>query len=165
MQHYAHYSIKCILSYLILLPIKWPSLQCIRRVRFHSTKRIDLTEIWSKFLGSFQINRQSIAARFKMKIFQSTKKFLESVGITAESRPLNMRNLIVLVVFAIMMILIWGFLFFRASNFKEYTESIYMSSVTLAIFSTFTFVIWKKSNVFQFIDCWERIAATSKFKL
>lgn len=147
------------------MPIKWRSLQCIRRVRFHSAKRIDPTEVWSKFLGSFQINPRSIATRFKMKIFQSTKKFLETVGITAESRPFNMRNLIVLGIFAISTILVWGFLFLRASNFKEYTESIYMSSVILAIFATFIFVIWRKSNIFQFIDCWERIAATSKFKL
>lgn len=98
-----------------------------------------------------------------MKIFQSTKKYLAIVGIVAQSRrPFNMRTLATLSGFAIMIILICTFLFCEANSFKDYTESIYMSSVSIAIFSTFSFVIWKRENIFQFIDCWEKIAEASK---
>lgn len=97
-----------------------------------------------------------------MKIFESTVKFLETVGITSQSHALNVRTLSTIATFGTMVTLICAFLFFEASSFKEYTESIYMSSVTIAILVTFVFVIWKRENIFQFIDCWEKIAATSK---
>lgn len=97
-----------------------------------------------------------------MKIFQSTLEFLAFIGITAESRPFNVRNLLVLLTFGTMVTLICTFLLREASTFKDYTDSIYMSSVTIAITTTFLSLIWKKENVFQFIDFWEEIAKTSK---
>lgn len=99
-----------------------------------------------------------------MKIFQSTIHFLETLGITSQTRPINVRSLVTILAFGTMTILICAS-FWEANNFKEYTESIYMSSVTIVIFVTFLFVIWKKENVFEFIDCWEKIAETSKFYL
>lgn len=101
--------------------------------------------------------------KLKMKIFQSTVKFLESLGITLQSRSLNVRSSITIILLGTMTSLICAFLFCEASNFKEYTESIYMSSVTIAIFTTYLFVIWKREHLFQFIDCWEEIAVTSAY--
>lgn len=103
-----------------------------------------------------------------MKIFQPTEKFLESVGITLQSRSLNVRSSSVIMAFIVMLTLVCAFLFCEASNFREYTESIYISSVTIAAFLTYVSVIWKKESIFQFNDCFEEIVETSKclqFKL
>lgn len=97
-----------------------------------------------------------------MKIFQSTKKFFVDVGIAPDDRYFNVRSSLTLLVFVIMATLICSFLFFEASNFKEYTESIYITSVTIAIVSTYLMVIWKKEYIYLFIDYWEKIAAASK---
>lgn len=97
-----------------------------------------------------------------MKIFQSTKQFLANVGIAPDSRPFNLRNSLTLLVFGITVILVSSFLFCEANTFKEYTESIYMTSVSWAIFITFLSVIWKKEYIFLFTDQWEKIAETSK---
>lgn len=99
----------------------------------------------------------------KMKIFESIIKYFAAIGITAQSRPFNMQNLLTFVVFAIMMVVVGEFLFFEASSFREYTESIYISSIIFTIFVTFLFIIWKRENIFQFIDCFEKIAETSKY--
>lgn len=97
-----------------------------------------------------------------MKIFQSTIKFLAFLGITSDGNPLNVKSLLALLSFGIIVGLISSFLFFEADNFKSYTESIYFTSVVLAIFLTYTFVIWKKDNVFWFVNHWERMAVESK---
>lgn len=99
----------------------------------------------------------------ELKIFQPALKFLATHGITPQNHPFNWRNLLILVVFVIGLILICSFLFVVASTFKEYTESIYVSSVGILIFSMYLNVIWNKANIFQFIDCWEKIADKSKF--
>lgn len=114
--------------------------------------------VWSFLFFSNQSNS------IEMKIFQSTVEFLAIVGITPQSRSFNIRSLLALMAFAIIVILVCAFLFCEASNFKEYTESIYISSVSIAIFSTYSFVIWKKDNIFLFIDCWESIAVTSEYQ-
>lgn len=98
-----------------------------------------------------------------MKIFQSTVEFLAILGITAQSRPINFRTFSALMAFAVIVILVGAFLFCEASNFKEYTDSIYTSSVSIAIFLTNSLVIWKKDYIFLFIDCWENIAVTSEY--
>lgn len=99
-----------------------------------------------------------------MKICQSTLKFFGLLGITAQSHAFNMRNLLTILVFGIMLFIVGEFLFCEASGFKEYTESIYISSIILAIFVTFIFVIWNKENIFLFIDCFEKTAETSKYQ-
>lgn len=97
-----------------------------------------------------------------MKIFPSTVNFLAVLGITAQSRPFNVRILITLTILGTLVTLMCAFFFFESKSFKDYTESIYMSSVTIALFLTYSFVVWKKENIFQFIDCWEKIAESSK---
>ena len=97
-----------------------------------------------------------------MKIFQSTVKFLTAVGITQKSRPLNARSFMALTAIGITVILICAFFFLEAKTFKEYTDSIYMCSVTIALFSTFSFAIWKKENIFLFIEGWEKIVEKSE---
>lgn len=97
-----------------------------------------------------------------MKIFESTVKFLESVGITLKSRPFNLRSSLSAMVFAVTVMLACVFLFREASGFKQYTESIYVSSVAVAAFLTFLSVVWKKENIFQFNECWVKIVITSE---
>lgn len=65
-------------------------------------------------------------------------------------------------IFSVIAILCCGFFFREANTFKEYTESIYISSVSLTLLSTNAFVIWKMENIFFFIDTWEEIVAKSK---
>lgn len=99
----------------------------------------------------------------ELKIFQSTLKFLAILGITPQSRAFNLRNLMIILITCIMIIIMFAYLFFEASTFKEYTESIYMCSVGLAITFSFLSIIWKKVHIFQFVDKWEKVAETSMF--
>lgn len=97
-----------------------------------------------------------------MKIFQSTMKFLAVLGLTAESRPFNMRNLLSLIVFEVLVLSCLAFLFFEAKTFRDYTESIYFSSTAILMFLISLTFIWKKDNIFKFIDKWQEISEASE---
>lgn len=98
----------------------------------------------------------------KMKIFQTTLKFFEYLGIDSQSRRFNERNLLNISVFGIMVILCCAYLFCEADNLKDYTESIYISSATITALLSFLVFIWRKENIFKFINSWEEVTEKSK---
>lgn len=102
------------------------------------------------------------AKPIKMKIFQSSIEYLATVGVTAQRRALNVQSLFALAVLATIVILVCGFLLCEASNFKEYTESIYVSSVSIAVIASYSMVVWKKENIFLFNDSWVKMAVARK---
>ena len=94
--------------------------------------------------------------------FGPTVNFFATLGITARSRLFNVRSLIAIMIFGTLDISFVAYIFCEAKGFKDYTESIYVASVGIGLFSSFFIFIWKSENIFKFIDCWEKIVDTSK---
>lgn len=97
-----------------------------------------------------------------MNFFQSTVEFFEILGVTPNSRPFNARNLLSIFVFGLTLVLCCVFLVCEAQDVKDYTESIYMSSVFITILLVFLSFIWKKENIFKFITTWKEITESRK---
>lgn len=114
---------------------------------FAQVKRSERTELFP-----FVVFKNPSSVVNKMKIFQVTLEYFAILGITSQSRPINVRNLMTIIAFAIMVHLLGAYLLCVAANFKEYTESIYITSAVIALFIIFLSVIWNKENIFQFID-------------
>lgn len=97
-----------------------------------------------------------------MKIFQSTIKYFEIIGITPESHRFNEKILMNISIFLTLIVLCCAYLPFEADNLKDYTESIYLCSAFITSSLAFLFLIWKKEYIFKFIDDWEEITENSK---
>lgn len=101
-----------------------------------------------------------------MKSFQSAVEYLASLGITQsqamQSNPFNVKNIVHMLLFGITAYLCGAFLIYTANSFKDYTESIYISSVTMLVFVVFVILIWKMENVFKFIETWKKTSEQSK---
>lgn len=114
--------------------IKRPSPHCMKSLITRRAKWTDLTDL------------------DKMKIFQSTIEFFAAMGITAQSRPFNIRNLLTFLVITIMLVMV-----------DVHRIDLHQLNHIYGSFIAFSFIIWKKENIFQFIDFWEKLAETSKY--
>lgn len=56
-----------------------------------------------------------------------------------------------------------GFLIFEADSFREYIESVYFTSVIVAVTVIFLTFVWNMNNFFKFVDEWEECVAQSKY--
>lgn len=119
---------------------------------------------WSAVNLFFNISESASIVSNKMKIFQATLEYLGMLGIIDQNRSFNTRILMTITAFATLVISLGAFLFCVASNAKEYTQSIHMTSSIIALFISLFCVIWKKENLLRFIDYWEKIAEESEYQ-
>lgn len=93
-----------------------------------------------------------------MDIFKANLKYLASVGITpnhAMQRQLfSTKFLLQLLKFCLCIIFCGGFLVYKASNLKEYTESIYFTSACIANAVAFVAFAANMRYFFNFMDGW-----------
>lgn len=102
-----------------------------------------------------------------MKIFQSHAKNLAILGITAHQSMqrypfLNARTVVSTVIFILCVIVNAVFLLFVASNFDEYTNSIYVVLTVLIVFNVFVIHIWKMKELFETMKTIENLIQKSK---
>lgn len=98
-----------------------------------------------------------------MKIFVELKKFGEFVGIFANQRPFNWRNLLALSINCIGIVSNWIYFFCEARSFQDYAETIFVGTAINAMTVIFTFFIWKKQIYFDTLDEYEKIINGSEF--
>lgn len=98
-----------------------------------------------------------------MKIFIPNQKYFALLGISRQQsmQPFNAKNLLSFLILFLLVILCGGFLVCDANNLNEYTESIYITSVTITIATIFLTFIWNMNEFFNFIDEWEKIVEQS----
>lgn len=101
-----------------------------------------------------------------MKIFQTIQKNLEIFGISSVQPAqtyCNRKILLYLLSCGSLIIMNCIFLIHVAKSFKEYTDSIYITSVSVALFVSFSFLIRRIANLFEFIDSLEKIINDSEY--
>lgn len=97
-----------------------------------------------------------------MDVFKALQFYLTSVGMEPLNDGLNLRNLECLFLIGQFSISAFAFLFFRANNSKEYSESFYASiTITMNGIATFIFM-FKSKDVFKLIKNIERIVENRK---
>ena len=89
-------------------------------------------------------------------LFGTFQKNAYLIGIDSDqfkkSHPFNARN--VLCFFILGTLCVFSDLYFIriASTFGEYTQSVYITSMSNAVFLVFTIAIWQMHELFQFIN-------------
>lgn len=90
-----------------------------------------------------------------MKIFQSIERRFGSLGIyirqAFQENRFNSKNLTILCIFVVFTILTMAFFLFEAENFREYSESFYVTVCTIFNSFAFTIFMWKHSELFELI--------------
>lgn len=122
------------------------------------------TQYWAYKLTTWRF--ENIHNFAKMKLFQITQKNLAILGIdrnqSTQKHPFNGRILLGFFLFGLFIILTSTFFFHEASSFREYTETIYTLSGTIACTVAFTSTIFKMKMLFNFIAMSENIVDISK---
>lgn len=102
----------------------------------------------------------------KLRILQTLQQKFAILGICPieTKQACNSRNklLIGFCIFGISSISHCVFLFGVANTFEEYTNSIYMTTMTISIAAVYLIVVWKMENLFQFIENCEQIIDKSE---
>lgn len=92
----------------------------------------------------------------KMKVFELFQKNAVNIGIDRKQLTakcvFNEKSLKCFFVLGILVICSDLYFFHLANNFREYTESFYITSMSNGVFLVFTIAIWKMDALFQFID-------------
>ena len=103
-----------------------------------------------------------------MKTFDSIKNCFTVLGFDSHQSTrkdlLKFKNIISLLLIFIDMILTSVYVYYEASNFEEYVDSIYLLSSMILAFSVFSILIWQIPNHFIFINHLESIITKSKLK-
>lgn len=91
-----------------------------------------------------------------MKVFEIFQKNAIFIGIHANqlkrNHSFNKQNVQCFCVLGVLSIFS-DFYFIRSANsFREYTQSVYITSMSNAVFLVFSIAIWQMESLFQFID-------------
>lgn len=109
----------------------------------------------------------AIEVKKKLKIFQLIKRNFAILGISSNSLNkkylLNKNVLTASLFYGLNFTLNAIFLFCKANNFQEYTDSIYVTTAVLTIFVCYVITIFKVTNIFEFIEHCETIVDESEF--
>lgn len=96
-------------------------------------------------------------------IFEAVQKHASHIGIDSDlskqNRRFNSKNLTCFSVLGILSIFSDLYFIRIASTFGEYTRSVYITSMSNAVFLVFTIAIWQIKPLFQFIDDVRRFAS------
>lgn len=101
--------------------------------------------------------------RKKMEIFVSNQVYFATLGIVRHQTTVsfNARILSSCLIMCLSLVSYGGFLIFVANNFKQYTESIYFTSVIASVTVIFLTFVWNIKNFFSFVDEWKDFVAQS----
>lgn len=102
----------------------------------------------------------------KMAAFELFQKNAVNIGIDRKQlttrHAFNEESLKCFFVLGVLVICC-DFYFFHISNdFRDYTESFYITSMSNSVFLVFSIAIWKMDALFQFIDECQRIRSQSE---
>lgn len=99
----------------------------------------------------------------KMQILQPIRNIFSFVGIAPyQKQPFNMRNVVTLFMLGTGVLLNCVHLFYEASTFKEYTDSVCASSSMVVAIILFAILIWKTLPMFSFLNNLEESVTKSK---
>lgn len=102
----------------------------------------------------------------KMSVFEIFQKNAVNIGIDRKQLiakyAFNAKSLKCFFVLGILVIFSDVYFFHSANNFREYTESFYITSMANAVFLVFTIAIWQMKALFQFIDDSKRMSLLSE---
>lgn len=107
-----------------------------------------------------------MGTKMQISVFETFKKNAVNIGIDQEQltrkNTFNEKNLKCFSALGILVISSDLYFFHLASNFREYTESFYITSMSNAVFLVFSVAIWKMEALFQFIDEVKRLSMLSE---
>lgn len=95
-----------------------------------------------------------------MKVLQTVQNNLEIIGISSiqsKQKIYNRKALLYLLLCGTLIIMNCVFLIDVAQSFKEYTDSIYITSVSVAVFFSLLLLISRMANLFELIDNFEKL--------
>lgn len=102
-----------------------------------------------------------------MKILQTVQMNLETLGISSIQSAqafYNGKALLYLLLCGSLIIMNCVFLIDVAKSFEEYTDSIYIASVSVAVFFSLLFLISRMASLFELIDNLEKIVDESEYQ-
>lgn len=91
-----------------------------------------------------------------MKLFQTFQINLARIGVSSNEPLVNGKLLLSYLFFGLNNIFYCVFLFHQAENFREYTDSIYMSAATMIYTITFTILALTSQKIFSLIEFAEK---------
>ena len=97
-----------------------------------------------------------------MKCFKSAQNNLKVVGIDSNHCRFNKKMLMTFLSYGINNILNFMFLFYGASNSREYTDSMYVTCCTVVIGLCYTIAVFKMKDLFKYIEGCENLIEKSK---
>lgn len=98
-----------------------------------------------------------------MRILQTLQQKFAILGICSIEMYHNKNKLLIgFLIFGISTISHFVFPFGVANTFEEYTNSIYMTTMTLSLLTVYSIVIWKTGKIFQFIEGCEQTIGKSE---
>lgn len=110
-----------------------------------------------------RLNKPTVEDRLKM-IFQLVQRNLSILGISKldSDRSFRIKVLIGCFLQATHIAIRLIFLFHEANGFREYSESIFMISVTVVDFWAYANLVYKRKELFEFIDGSEKLVILFK---
>lgn len=139
----------------------WVGSETVVSVKFRCGK-FSKSNWWTKLVESefYEVFKMRLA--LKMKLFEIVRRNFAILGISPHKHPFNRNSLETFFICGLSCILCGVFLICNANTFREYTESIYMTTMQMVIASIFTIVVVKTSKLFQFVDDFEKYIENRK---
>lgn len=97
-----------------------------------------------------------------MKLLRSTQRYMAILGIYRNRNLLNVKFLMPEIIFFTYVLQNWLFLTFVASTFREYTNSIFLTSTDTMAAACFTIFATKKGHIFKMIDIGKELIKKSE---
>lgn len=99
-----------------------------------------------------------------MKLFRTFRTNFNRIGISANEPIINRKSVLSYLFFGLNSIFYFAFLFHEAKSFREYTDSIYMTTATLLFAISFTIVSLIGHKIFSLIEFAEKFFGESELQ-
>lgn len=103
----------------------------------------------------------------KMKLYQSAQRQFALLGISSQlliqKYPFNEKILLMSFSYICKIISFCMFMYYNVNTFREYTDSIYVTSTVVLIVICYANVVFRVAGFFKFIDSCDEIVATSEW--
>lgn len=97
-----------------------------------------------------------------MKYFKSLKNHFAVLGIDSAKKSFNQKIIITPLIYAVNSALTCAFLMHETISFRQFIESIYMSTTTFMIVIFFAIVTFKMTQIFALFGTIEEISENSE---
>lgn len=98
-----------------------------------------------------------------MQLFQSNQKSFEMMGLSSNLHRFNFKALMTFLLYWTLSILYGTFTLLEANEFREYMDSVYLTSATTVMAISFMIFVWKTEDIFHLIHEIEEIVEMSEF--